>query len=99
MERLRRLLAQPIVRDAMLWWLGSRLAILCILAVVMLAFPDRVVPRPLHLYDAEFYTDIADNGYKWNGDRTQKQNVGFFPLLPMVMRLMAVGGVPSDIGA
>ena len=99
MERLRRLFAQPIVRDAMLWWLGSRLAILCILVFVMLVFPDRLVPRPLHLYDAEFYTDIADNGYKWNGDRMQKQNVGFFPLLPIVMRLIAVGGVPSDIGA
>ncbi|MCC6546805.1 hypothetical protein IT570_06510 [Candidatus Sumerlaeota bacterium] len=93
----RSLFAQPATRDAFFWWLGSRMVILCVFAFLSLTRPDSVVPRPLHLYDAEFYIDIAENGYRWNGDQTIKQNAAFFPLLPMVMRIIALAGAPADL--
>jgi hypothetical protein len=38
-------------------------------------------------WDAFWYLDIATRGYHWNGNPLQQQNVVFFPLLPLLMRL------------
>lgn len=41
-------------------------------------------------WDTVWYVNIASNGYRWNGDALQMQNVVFFPLLPMLMRAACV---------
>jgi hypothetical protein len=41
------------------------------------------------LYDVEHYTDIATNGY------TKKFQYAFFPLLPLIMRLFNMIGLPN----
>ncbi|MEO8377411.1 MAG: mannosyltransferase family protein [Candidatus Sumerlaeota bacterium] len=96
MNFLKRVFDQSGTRDAALWWLGSRVAVLCIFLAVSVFLPRSVAPRPMHLYDAEFYIDIAEHGYQWNGDQTLKQNAGFFPLLPLVMKAFAAMGAPAD---
>jgi Gpi18-like mannosyltransferase len=40
-------------------------------------------------WDAEWYLQVARDGYQWNGDRWEMQNVAFFPALPLAMRLLA----------
>jgi hypothetical protein len=42
-------------------------------------------------WDTFWYLDIATRGYHWNGNPLEQQNVVFFPLLPLLMR---VGGAP-----
>jgi hypothetical protein len=41
-------------------------------------------------WDAFWYLDIATRGYHWNGNPLEQQNVVFFPLYPLLMR---VGGI------
>ena len=45
-------------------------------------------------WDAFWYLDIASRGYHWNGNPLEQQNVVFFPLYPLLMRLFgaAIGG-------
>jgi hypothetical protein len=45
-------------------------------------------------WDAFWYLDIATRGYHWNGNPLEQQNVVFFPLYPLLMRVLgtATGG-------
>jgi hypothetical protein len=58
----------------------------------------RVAPDPLHnllaRWDTYWYLDIATHGYHWNGNPLIQQNVVFFPLYPMLLRVVgtAFGG-------
>ena len=38
-------------------------------------------------WDTFLYLDIATRGYHWNGNPLQQQNVVFFPLFPLLMRV------------
>jgi hypothetical protein len=51
-------------------------------------------------WDAYWYLDIATRGYHWNGNPIEQQNVVFFPLLPLLMRVggAAIGGHPLIAG-
>lgn len=54
---------------------------------------DNPLENLLARWDAQWYLLIADEGYQWNGDVRQEQNVVFFPIFPAAMRLIgpAVG--------
>ena len=60
----------------------------------------RVAADPLHnllaRWDTFWYLDIASRGYHWNGNVLEQQNVVFFPLLPLIMRVVgsSIGGHP-----
>lgn len=47
-------------------------------------------------WDTFWYLDIASRGYHWNGNPLEQQNVVFFPLYPLLMRLSGrlLGGHP-----
>ncbi|MBN8991160.1 MAG: glycosyltransferase family 39 protein [Rhizobiales bacterium] len=49
-------------------------------------------------WDSEWYSKIATEGYRYNGDPTIQQNIVFYPLYPMLARgLAAIGGFsPAD---
>src|SRR5258707_13022439 len=49
-------------------------------------------------WDSEWYFKIVTEGYRYNGDPTIQQNIGFYPLYPMVARgLAAISGLtPAD---
>jgi hypothetical protein len=51
-------------------------------------------------WDTFWYLDIATRGYRWNGNVLQQQNIVFFPLYPMLMRLggLSIGGHPIAAG-
>jgi hypothetical protein len=51
-------------------------------------------------WDTFWYLDIATRGYHWNGNPLEQQNVVFFPLLPLLMRVggAAIGGHPVIAG-
>jgi hypothetical protein len=51
-------------------------------------------------WDSFWYLDIASRGYHWNGNPLQQQNVAFFPLYPLLMRVVgsAIGGHPLLAG-
>jgi Mannosyltransferase (PIG-V) len=51
-------------------------------------------------WDTFWYLDIATGGYRWNGYPLEQQNVVFFPLLPLLMRVIgaAIGGHPLVAG-
>jgi hypothetical protein len=51
-------------------------------------------------WDTFWYLDIATRGYHWNGNPLEQQNVVFFPLLPLLMRVggAAIGGHPLIAG-
>jgi len=51
-------------------------------------------------WDSFWYLDIASRGYHWNGNALQQQNVVFFPLYPLLMRVVgaAIGGHPLLAG-
>ncbi len=38
-------------------------------------------------WDSGWYVNIAQQGYIWNGNLHQQQNIAFFPLYPLVIRL------------
>jgi Gpi18-like mannosyltransferase len=42
-------------------------------------------------WDAFWYLDIATRGYRWNGNPLEQQNVVFFPLFPLLMRVAGAG--------
>jgi hypothetical protein len=51
-------------------------------------------------WDAFWYLDIATRGYHWNGHPLEQQNVVFFPLFPLLMRVVGatIGGHPLLAG-
>src|SRR5437763_9676881 len=51
-------------------------------------------------WDSFWYLDIASRGYHWNGNPLEQQNVVFFPLFPLLMRVIgaAIGGHPLVAG-
>jgi hypothetical protein len=55
---------------------------------------DDPVRNLLARWDAFWYLDIATRGYHWNGNPVEQQNVVFFPLFPLLMRVVgaAIGG-------
>jgi hypothetical protein len=40
-------------------------------------------------WDAQWYSEIAAFGYRWDGDVTRQQSVVFFPAFPMAARVVA----------
>ena len=40
-------------------------------------------------WDAQWYSEIAAFGYRWDGDWTRQQSVVFFPAFPMAARVVA----------
>lgn len=51
---------------------------------------DSPILRPLFRWDTGWYMSIANQGYSYNGNPGQQQNVGFFPLYPLTCRLCNV---------
>jgi hypothetical protein len=51
-------------------------------------------------WDTFWYLDIATRGYQWNGNPLEQQSVVFFPLLPVLMRVVGavIGGHPLVAG-
>jgi hypothetical protein len=51
-------------------------------------------------WDTFWYLDVASRGYHWNGNPLEQQNVVFFPLFPLLMRVggTAIGGHPLLAG-
>lgn len=81
-------------------WAVSRASVILVgfFAVLLIGVPPetrvfRVSDDPLlnlpARWDAEWYLDIAANGYRWVDDPERMQNVAFFPAVPLTMR---VGG-------
>ena len=58
------------------------------------------LPNMLARWDTFWYFDIATRGYRWNGNPMEQQNVVFFPLLPMLIRIggRLLGGHPLLAG-
>lgn len=91
-------------------WLGSRLSVLLAgyFAVLLIGLPrtgigflvseDPFANLPAR-WDAEWYLDIAANGYRWTGNPRRMQNVAFFPAVPLTMRVggAALGAYRPDI--
>jgi Mannosyltransferase (PIG-V) len=75
----------------------SRLVIVVALAVSPWIIPPAATPqqwniddpllRPLFRWDAGWYLDIAQHGYRYNGNPQQTQNIVFLPLYPLTCRL------------
>jgi hypothetical protein len=58
------------------------------------------VLRPLFRWDAGWYLHIAENGYSYNGNPRQQQDIAFFPLYPLTCRLCrAVTGISIPLCA
>jgi mannosyltransferase PIG-V len=96
----------PAVRAAWLPFVVTRLAVLLAgyLGVLTVGFEPgtvrfRISPNELinlaARWDAQWYLEIARNGYHWNGDPHVQQPVVFFPLMPIAMRL---GGALAGVG-
>jgi hypothetical protein len=102
------------LRAVALPFLVSRSAVLLIglAAVVFIGYKPvpaepsawQIDPDPvrnlLARWDTFWYLDIASRGYHWNGNALQQQNVVFFPLYPLLMRVggAAIGGHPLLAG-
>ena len=61
---------------------------------------DGPVRNLLARWDAFWYLDIVTRGYHWNGNPLEQQNVVFFPLYPLLMRVLGavIGGHPLVAG-
>jgi Mannosyltransferase (PIG-V) len=102
------------LRAVVLPFLVSRSAVLLVglAAAVFIGYkPDPAEPSAwqvdadpvrnlLARWDSFWYLDIALRGYHWNGNALQQQNVVFFPLYPLLMRVggVAIGGHPLLAG-
>jgi len=100
------------LRAVVLPFLVSRSAVLLVglAAAVFIGYtPDPAEPSAwqvnadpvrnlLARWDSFWYLDIASRGYHWNGNALQQQNVVFFPLYPLLMRIVgaALGGIRSS---
>lgn len=88
-------------------FLVTRLGILAVAALSLPLIPDSTTPTPYHLWgeenvlvdllgsrwDTGFYVSIATEGYRYQG--VPLPSVAFFPLLPLLMRLLA--GLTGDV--
>jgi hypothetical protein len=102
------------LRAVMLPFLISRAGVLIVgvVAAVLIGYTPvpgepsawLVDPNPvrnlLARWDSFWYFDIASRGYQWNGNPLEQQNVVFFPLFPLLMRVIgaAIGGHPLVAG-
>lgn len=101
---MRRLRGNDALVAAVTPWLLARAAVLLGYVVASVAADElRPVDRPLQLdqglfaWDAAFYRDIADGGY----DAVATEGLRFFPLLPLLARVVAVplgGNVGLAVG-
>ncbi len=93
----RRLARHPVMRDALVAWLGQRVLLLALVWVVQRVTSQ---PSPQSLYriwtmwDASRYARIAPAGYH------ELWQAAFYPLLPLLERLLAplCGGSPTLAG-
>ncbi len=97
------------VRGVLPPFLVTRLGVLAVgyLAVATIGFPSQppfeVWPDArwnlLARFDAGWYLDIAEHGYRWAANGSQ-QNIAFFPAYPLLMRFGGVllGGHPMLAG-
>jgi hypothetical protein len=51
---------------------------------------DNMLENLLARWDAQWYLSIVQEGYQWNGDPWQEQNVVFFPAFPLAMRVFGM---------
>lgn len=60
--------------------------------------PDNIVSA-MWKWDSNYYVSIAEHGYLWNGNFHQQQNIAFFPLYPIAIRLSHIlfGGWSSFV--
>jgi len=88
-----------------LLWAGSRLWLALIYAGLRVLTRLPLLPAPAvvgEMWDIHHYLEIARQGYAYTPGSTAIQNVAFFPLWPMVLRLLGwiVGaGEPGNGGA
>ena len=99
LRRLARYFASADIRTALQAALATRVLVpaLGLLAVFAVGYPasgpgfrvsyDELVNLPAR-WDAGWYLQIATDGYRWDPDSRQQQNVAFFPALPVLMRFV-----------
>jgi hypothetical protein len=106
-KRTIGLVRSPDLRAVIAPFVASRAAVLLVgaLAVATIGYPpDRERPRLadnafLNLmakWDAEWYLDIAREGYQWDGNLRHQMRLAFLPAFPIASRLAGwvVGSVP-----
>lgn len=64
--------------------------------IAWLSPPDHVL-APFTYWDGGWYLGIATNGYSYDPDLHQQQNVAFFPLYPMSVRLLTFIGLDEVV--
>ncbi|MBW4512599.1 MAG: hypothetical protein KME64_39830 [Scytonematopsis contorta HA4267-MV1] len=84
-------------------WFGSRIIILIAMLIVapeLSAPPDGIAPKfglgVFDAWDSRWYYEIVNLGYKFVDDGSQ-QNLAFFPMFPMCIRLLMYLGLPYQV--
>ena len=90
--------------------LSTRVLVLLVgyFAVVSIGYPSGAPPAGAgrwwdlpQRWDAAWYLDIAEHGYRWTDDVTRGQNLAFFPAYPLLVRAVSrvvhVPGTPADV--
>jgi len=50
-----------------------------------------------HRFDFEYYQDIAEHGYSYQGDVCKPTNIKFFPIYPLLIRTFSYAGPSSEM--
>jgi Gpi18-like mannosyltransferase len=87
-------------------WLSSRLiiAIAMLLIAPLIPTPSTGVPATfswdvLHAWDSTWYEKIVTSGYDFSSEVKEIHTVAFFPLFPLLSRLVMTIGLPFKIAA
>lgn len=90
----------------MLVWLSSRVLIAFIMLIIAPLFPvasNGVIATfswdVFHAWDSVWYEKIVTNGYDFSSDVKQIHTVAFFPLFPLLCRLLMTTGLPFKIAS
>ncbi len=76
-------------------WSRAAVAVVGLLAVFLVGYPpseprfrvsrNELINLPAR-WDAGWYLDVAQVGYRWDPDKRGQQNIAFFPAYPLLMR-------------
>jgi Gpi18-like mannosyltransferase len=90
----------------MLIWLSSRVLIAFTMLIIAPLFPvasNGVIATfswdVFHAWDSVWYEKIVTNGYDFSSDVKQIHTVAFFPLFPLLCRLLMTIGLPFKIAS
>jgi len=90
----------------MLIWLSSRALIAFTMLIIAPLFPvasNGVIATfswdVFHAWDSVWYEKIVTNGYDFSSDVKQIHTVAFFPLFPLLCRLLMTIGLPFKIAS